>query len=319
MPDHVLERFEGLVLKAARRLHLAERGTLLAAVSGGADSLALMAVLARLRLKLEVATVDHGLRPSSAAEAEQVVAIAASLGLTAHVRRVSLDPGSGLEAAARDARYAALERVRDERGLGLVATGHTASDQAETVLLRLGRGAALGGAGGILERRADGVVRPLLGVTREETRAYVAALGLVPVEDPMNAEAAFARVRVRQQALPALSAALGPGTERALARFAALAHEDDELLQALARTAFDRAALGDGSLDRVVVANLQGPVQRRVLAMFLELAALPVDAAVIELCQQALLESGTATLGRDHLLRCGAGALRIEAAPKRSG
>jgi len=317
MADHVVERFERQLLAAVRRLHLTERRTL-AAVSGGADSLALMAALARLGVPLEVATVDHGVRVGSDLEAQGVAALARRLGLTAHVRQVSIDARVGLEAAARDARYAALERVRQERGLELVATGHTASDQAETVLLRLGRGAALGGAAGILERRADGVVRPLLGSSRAETRAYVAALGLTPVEDPMNSQRAYARVRVRQQVVPALVEALGPGVERALARFAGLAAEDDALLQGLARTAFARSSRGDGRLDRVAVASLERPVRRRVLTLLLEAAALPVDAAEIERCLEAVEGGGTATLARDHLLRCEGGAVGVEPAPARA-
>lgn len=310
-------RFERLLLEAARRLDLTGRRTL-AAVSGGADSLALMVGLTRLGLAVEVGIVDHGLREGSAAEAEGVAALARRLGLTAHIRRLALDGRTGLEAAARDARYAALERLRAERSLDLVATGHTASDQAETVVLRLARGAALGGAAGILERRADGVVRPLLGTTRQDTRAYVAAVGLQPLEDPMNTDPAYARVRVRRQVLPPLAEALGPGVERALARFAALAAEDDGLLQGLARTAFDRAARGDGTLDRVAVASLERPVRRRVLALLLETAALPVDAPELERCLEAVERGGTATLARDRLLRCEGGVVAVEPAPPRT-
>jgi tRNA(Ile)-lysidine synthase len=278
-----------------------------------------MAGLSRVGVALEVAVIDHGLRAESASEAQAVATLGSALGLTVHVRRVAIDVRAGLEAAARDARYAALERVRASRGLDLVATGHTASDQAETLLLRLARGAALGGAAGILERRADGVVRPLLASSRHETRAYVSALGWTAIEDPMNAELAFARVRVRQQVIPALQGALGPRVEQAMARFAALAHEDDGLLQALARNAFARASRGDGALDRVALASLELPVQRRVLALLLEGAAIPVDAGAIEGCLDAVQSGGTATLAGDHLLRCEGGAVVLRNAPARSG
>src|SRR5262245_31162064 len=129
--------FSTTLERAYRQFGLAG-GSVLLAVSGGADSTALLvgtaAVAERLALKVEVATLDHGLRPEAREEVEAVARLAARWGLPCHVRQLHLPPGSGLEARAREARYAALEALRRERGLQVVATAHTASDQAETLL-----------------------------------------------------------------------------------------------------------------------------------------------------------------------------------------
>lgn len=289
-------------------------------MSGGADSTALMHALAQLSgplgFRIEVACVDHGLRAESGAELERVRQSAAALGLAFHGVRLELEPGPGVEAAARDARYAVLERVRAQRGLDFVATAHTASDQAETVLMRLARGSALGGAAGILEVR-EPVVRPLLFATRADVEAYVTALGLEPTSDPMNDDPGFLRVRVRKTALPALVAAAGPGTERALARFATLAAEDDALLGEEADRAFERASFGDGSLDLVAVRALSLPIRRRVVARLLAAHDLPLDAATVDDAVRALDGRSTATLPRDRLLTCSDDRVRVMPAPAR--
>lgn len=272
----------------------------------------------RCGVKVEVGGVDHGLRHEAAAEMDLVDAHCGQLGVPFHRLKVSLRAGAGLEAAAREARYSALKQLVERRGLWALATGHTASDQAETVLMRLGRGTALGGAAGILERREDGVLRPMLGVTRQEVRAYVEALGLAVAHDPMNDDLAYTRVRVRREVLPSLTLATGPGTERALARFARHAQEDDELLERLARTAFARSVQADGALDRVALGSLERPIQRRVLALFLELAAVPLSAELIDDCLMSIARGGTATLPRDLVLSAVDGAVRVGAAPERT-
>jgi tRNA(Ile)-lysidine synthase len=304
------------VSEALERLGLTNRA-ILAAVSGGPDSLALLYALHRAGVLLEVATIDHRLRPESGAEVDLVHEQCVALGLRFHSRAVTVASGSGLEAAARDARYAALHAIRAERGLSVIATGHTASDQAETVLMRLGRGSALGGAAGILERRSDGVVRPLLGVTRDQTRSYVNSLGVPFVDDPMNADPAFTRVQVRQTVVPALKAALGPQVERALARFAQHAAEDDAVLQEQARTALERAARNDGTVDRVALLSLQRSIARRVMALVLERAAVPIDAQLIDDCLRAAEGKGTATLPGELLLTVKEGGVAVEPAPPR--
>jgi tRNA(Ile)-lysidine synthase len=231
----------------------------LAACSGGADSLALAAALAheapRLGLRGGGVTVDHGLQAGSAARATQVTAVLGRLGLepVALMRvTVAAGPGSGgPEAAARTARYAALEQAAGQDGAAAVLLGHSRDDQAETVLLGLARGAGGRALAGMPARRGL-LRRPLLGVPRATLREACLAAGLEPWDDPHNADPAYARARVRHQALPALEAALGPGIAAALARTAAQLSADCDALDALARAEGWRIAAipPAGALDR---------------------------------------------------------------------
>jgi tRNA(Ile)-lysidine synthase len=214
---------------------------ILAACSGGADSLALAAALAheapRLGLRGGGVTVDHGLQEGSASQAARVVAALDALGLDpVRQARVTVDglPGAGgPEAAARRARYTALEQVAHQAGAAVVLLGHSRDDQAETVLLGLARGAGGRALAGMPARRGR-FRRPLLGVARATLREACAALGLEPWDDPHNADPAYARARVRHQAMPALEEALGPGVAAALARSAAQLSQDCDALDALA-------------------------------------------------------------------------------------
>ena len=213
----------------------------LVACSGGADSLALAAALAfvapRAGLQGGGVTVDHGLQPGSAGRAAQVAAQLTVLGLDP-VRSVAVtvaQPGQagGLEAAARAARYGALQDAAAGCGAAAVLLGHTLDDQAETVLLGLARGSGGRSLAGMPARRGC-YRRPLLGVRRSATAAACAELGLEPWHDPHNADYRFTRARVRHQALPALEAALGPGVAEALARTAGQLRADAECLDGLA-------------------------------------------------------------------------------------
>jgi len=220
-----------------------EPGTvILTACSGGADSLALAAAVAfeapKAGLLAGGITVDHGLQRGSAEQARRVTDVLAALGLSpvlsvaARVARPQ-DAGSypGPEAAARSARYAALEEAAERTGSWLLL-GHTLDDQAETVLLGLGRGSgprSLAGMAAVAGRYR----RPLLGLRRSQTRAACAAQGLQVWDDPHNDDPAFTRTRVRRL-IPALEEALGPGVAEALARTAALLRADSEALDALA-------------------------------------------------------------------------------------
>ena len=214
----------------------------LAACSGGADSLALAAALAheapRLGLRGGGVTIDHGLQEGSAAQADRVAAALGSLGLEP-VRqvRVTVDglPGAGgPEAAARHARYTALEQVALQTGAAVVLLGHTRDDQAETVLLGLARGSGARALAGMPARRGR-FRRPVLSLSRATLRQACLAQRLDPWDDPHNCDPAYARVRVRRQALPALEEALGPGIAEALARTAAQLSADCEALDAIAR------------------------------------------------------------------------------------
>jgi tRNA(Ile)-lysidine synthase len=213
----------------------------LVACSGGADSLALAAAAAfvapRLRLRAGGVTVDHGLQPGSAERAGEVTALLSGLGLDP-VRAVAVTvpppaTAAGPEAAARRARYAALDVTAKEYGAVAILLGHTLDDQAETVLLGLARGSGGRSLAGMPARRGR-YRRPLLAVRRATTGAACAELGLVPWQDPHNRDFRFARARVRHQALPALEAALGPGVAEALARTAGQLRVDAECLDDLA-------------------------------------------------------------------------------------
>jgi tRNA(Ile)-lysidine synthase len=234
------------------------------AVSGGADSLALLHALRALAgprgWRLAVVTVDHGLRPGSAADAAFVADHAKALGLPALVRTLGPDDlaphrQAGPEGAARAARYGALWPAADELGCAWLATGHTLDDQAETVLLQLLRGAGPDGLAGMAVR-AGRLLRPLLRARRAETRACCAAIGLAWREDPTNAGDGPLRNRVRQQLLPLLEE-LRPGATQALARTAALAADerawlDPVVAEALAATLVESV---EGAVDSQAPSN----------------------------------------------------------------
>ncbi len=167
--------------------------TLTCAVSGGADSLALLVLASATGARVHVIHVDHGLRPGSAAEAGVVQRAAARYGATFESVSVRVEPGPNLEARARDARYSVLPAD--------ALTGHTADDQAETVLLALLRGSAWPGLSGMTPSPR----RPLLGLRRAETRELCEAVGLEPLQDPTNVDPAHLRNRVRHELLPLLA------------------------------------------------------------------------------------------------------------------
>ncbi|WP_436970741.1 tRNA lysidine(34) synthetase TilS [Micromonospora rifamycinica] len=239
---------------------LSADGPVLVACSGGADSLALAVatafVTSRLGRSAGLVTVDHGLQAGSVERAAAVAEWAGRVGfdpVEAVPVTVAGRPG-GPEAAARQARYQALTDAARRHRAAAVLLGHTRDDQAETVLLALARGAGPRGLAGMPARRdVAGVplLRPLLDVTREQTRGACAALGLVPWQDPHNTDPSYARARVRADALPALVAALGAGVRDNLARTARLLAADTAALDDLAAAALATppTAPGDPALD----------------------------------------------------------------------
>jgi tRNA(Ile)-lysidine synthase len=250
--------------------------TVLAACSGGADSLALAAALAfeapraGRSLRAGGVTVDHGLQPGSAQRAESVGRQLKELGLDL-VECVAVEVGGdgGPEAAARAARYAALDAIAERTGAAAVLLGHTLDDQAETVLLGLARGSGTRSLAGMAGVSGPGgrYRRPLLGLTRAITAAACADLGLPVWDDPHNADRSFARVRVRSSVLPVLEAELGPGVAEALARTAQLARADADALDDWAARAFAELAAGppEAGLDVAELAALPTAVRTRVL------------------------------------------------------
>jgi tRNA(Ile)-lysidine synthase len=204
------------------RCRFAAAGTeVTCAVSGGADSLALLVLAVAARTRVTAVHVDHALRAGSEDEALVVAHAAERFGAAFRAARVEVAPGPNLEARARAARYAALPAD--------VLTGHTADDQAETVLLNLLRGAGLDGLAGMRSAR-----RPLLDLRRSETRALCETFGLRPVEDPSNDSPAFRRNRVRHELLPLLDAIAERDIVPVLGRQAELLRDEADLADALA-------------------------------------------------------------------------------------
>ena len=203
--------------------------------SGGADSLCLVAAAATVRPErtvLEAVVVDHGLQENSAETARSTAALVENLGVRARVERVTVvQDGHGIEAAAREVRLEALAGDRKAP----VLLGHTLDDQAETVLLGLGRGSGPTSLQAMSERR-DVFLRPLLGVRRATTAQACRDWGLPVWNDPMNSDLRFRRVRVRNQLVPIMEDVLGGGVVEALGRTAAMLRADNNLLDELARS-----------------------------------------------------------------------------------
>ncbi len=260
-----------------------------AAVSGGPDSLCLLHSLWRLRALLKVELVcfhfDHRLRPESAADARYVERQARSLAVPFLLRRAETRPrrGASVEAWARTERYGALASVLEDLGGGVAAVGHTADDQAETVLLALLRGGGLDSVSG-MSPVVRPIVRPLIEVDREETVAFCRALGLRPRKDPMNEDPAFMRAAVRGRIIPALEQALGRNVRKTLTRTAALLREDADLLNELAARAARRVVTKEGEeitfrLD--ALRELPRPLAARIVrAELLTLSVVPEAAHV---------------------------------------
>jgi tRNA(Ile)-lysidine synthase len=268
-----LHEFESKMLQALRGVGAAAPGErVLLAVSGGADSMALLHAMSRVapvaRLALAVAHLDHGLRgDESAADAEFVRAAASGLGLPAVVGalRVARRRGESLETAARRVRYAFLAKAAVDLECTRIATGHTANDQAETVLLRLLRGAGPAGLSAVRARRGVAgadfeIIRPLLECSRAEVLAYLAEIGASYRADSSNASLEPLRNRVRHEILPRAESLVNPRAVDALARFARRQGEIDRFLETEAARALPAILIdeGDGSvsLDAAALAAL---------------------------------------------------------------
>jgi tRNA(Ile)-lysidine synthase len=228
--------------------------TVVAALSGGADSVAqldALATLARERgFRVVAAHLDHALRPSSRQDAAFCSRLCRGLGVDLRVRRANVRArarrdGGGLEEAARLERYAFLRAVKEDVGAVAIAVAHTRDDQAETVLMRLLRGAGRAGLGGMRARRAD-LLRPLLGVRRRDVLAHLRARGLAWRDDPSNADLTILRNRVRHELIPYLESRFNPAVREALSRTAELLAEESELVEAPAAALWARCARHEG-------------------------------------------------------------------------
>ncbi|MCX6498554.1 MAG: tRNA lysidine(34) synthetase TilS [Arthrobacter sp.] len=254
-------------------------GRVLVACSGGPDSLALAAVAAYFARRGHVdghpvsvgaVVVDHQLQPGSAAVAAAAATALRELGLSpVQVRTVDVAPtGMGPEAAARDARHAALESAAEDTGSAAVLLGHTLDDQAEQVLLGLARGSGTRSLAGMRPVRGH-LLRPFLGLRRAETLEICAVEGLEPWHDPSNADPSFARSRTRVEVLPLLEDKLGPGVAESLARTAAILQLDADYLEDVANDTFTRLQERSGpdlSLPEAALRELAPAVRFRVIA-----------------------------------------------------
>ncbi|MGI8946368.1 MAG: tRNA lysidine(34) synthetase TilS, partial [Thermoleophilaceae bacterium] len=247
------------VLETARAGGLLAPGEpLLVMLSGGADSVCLLDVAVELGAAATALHVNYGLREEAAEDERHCRAVCAGLGVEISVERVALPRRGNLQALARDTRYEIAERV----ATGDYAAGHTASDQAETVLYRLaaspGRRALLG-----MRPRRGRLVRPLLGVTREQTHDHCRERGLEWREDSSNSDPRFARARVRHDLLPALRS-LNPAAERVIAETALVLREESELLDSVVESALER--LGGGpAVELAALAELPPALSRLTL------------------------------------------------------
>jgi tRNA(Ile)-lysidine synthase len=227
----------------------ARAAPVLVACSGGADSTALLAAATAVAPgRVHVAVVDHGLQDGSAGRSAALVTALRGRGIPAAVHTVDVEGGGGLEAAARRARYAALLAARPHPD-SPVLLGHTLDDQAETVLLGLGRGSGARSLAGMTTWDPPWL-RPLLGLRRADTAAACRAQGLSFWDDPHNLDPRFTRVRLRHEVLPLLEDVLSGGVAEALARTAAQLRDDGEALDAAARELLARAAVHPDAQDR---------------------------------------------------------------------
>ncbi|SDL93480.1 tRNA(Ile)-lysidine synthase [Corynebacterium mycetoides] len=251
---------------ACRRSLDAFHGPAVIGLSGGADSLALVAAAAAERKDVRAVVVDHGLQAGSAAVAERAAAQARAWGVEASVVPVEVvaegNEGESVEARAREARYDALLSFGVD-----VWVAHTADDQAETLLL----GALRGNPSGMPVRTARGVVRPFLKLRRADTSGACAELGVEPWQDPMNDDEAFRRVAVRKRVIPQLSELIGGDSVPALATAAHRIAADNELLESLVDVT--------ATSDCAALAAAPGPVRRRRLAAWLHSCGVRVHGA----------------------------------------
>lgn len=289
-----LSQFSSLLYSEWRKLKLPiSDETIVVAVSGGADSTALLLALHELKnggklgIGICVAHLDHKLRKTSAKDAKWVAELAKKLGYECVVGRskvaeIASTNADNLEQAAREARYAFLERTAKRKSANYVLTGHTMDDQAETVLLRLMRGSAGAGLGGMEAMRPLGkstsikLVRPLLWARRSDTEAYCRHRKSEFLQDEMNADQKFARVKVRQQLLPLMQSFNNKIVE-ALSRTASQLREDSAVLGNDSDALLRRAAVLDhvedetetAALDVKVLAEAPPALRRRALRQWI--------------------------------------------------
>lgn len=296
------------------RALLASGDHVLIACSGGPDSTVMLHVLHRLRSELGItlcaASIDHGLRPESAGEVENVGAFAASLGVPFVAGHADVPrQGASLQARARELRYAALHEIAESRSVTCVAVGHTADDQAETLLMRMLRGAGVRGLGGIEARRADGVIRPLIDCRRAEVLAYAKDHRLPFVQDPSNHQRVFERVRIRHEVLPLLQRE----DPRIVEHLCALGDEAAELNAHLDAETPDLPAPGVHTVPGETLSALPPPVRGRWLRGWIAReTGLTPGRSHLTAVGRLLTGPGEVLLGSGWSVRRDGGALSLE-------
>ena len=278
---------------------------ILVACSGGADSLALAAAAVfegprfssrpgeSIGVRVGAVVIDHGMQAGSADIARETASKLSVLGLDpVEIRKVHVGTNGGPEAAARTARYKAIDEVAESLGANAVLLGHTLNDQAETVLMGLARGSGGRSLNGMAA--VSGIyLRPLLGITRETTEIFCAESGLEPWNDPMNKDESYTRVRVRRNLLPALETELGPGIAEALARTADTLREDEEVLAELAMHAYKKVATEKATSIVIGVEEFKAlpiAIRHRVIALAAVVLQAPMLARVHILGIDALVD-----------------------------
>jgi tRNA(Ile)-lysidine synthase len=261
------------------------------AVSGGADSVALLVLARAANLNVTVWHIDHGLRENSHTEAELVAQLATQFGAQFESRTVTVEQGANTEARAREARYDALPQG--------VMTGHTADDQAETILINLLRGSGTRGLAG-MQPTAQ---RPLLHIRRSETEAVCSALGISVFNDPSNDDERFQRNRIRHEVLPLLESLAKRDLVPVLTRQSDLLRDDDDLLNELA-----------GALDptdALALANAPIALSRRAIRTWLTNPLVPDSATVERVLEVARGNTLACDIGLGRQVRRSQQRLRI--------
>lgn len=265
------------VVRTVRSRSLFQRGQhIVVAISGGPDSVALLSILHHLRsswaLTLSAVHCNYGLRGAESEGDQQFVkAFCQELGVSLHVRRVDLQPDgrrTSLQAVARDFRYRVMQEIAEQCGADRIAVGHTANDQAETVLLWMLRGAGPTGLSGMPAFRDHNIIRPLYDTKRQEILTYLRATGLSFREDSSNFKPHYLRNRVRTEVIPVLTQ-LVPSSVDALCRLAEICREDDRYLDqqstALSSPALKQESDGGWTIDRGCFLELPRALQRRCI------------------------------------------------------
>jgi tRNA(Ile)-lysidine synthase len=276
-----MEEFNSRLTKTIRRYAMISPGDrVLAAVSGGPDSMAMLYALDDLKhgmgFTLSCAHMDHGLRPDSGADASFVEAACANLGIACVIYKAELKdkmgPGVNKQAAAREARYAFLESTADRLGAKRIAVAHTMDDQAETYLMRELRGSGSRGLGSIPPVRGR-IIRPLIGVTRADVMKYLSRRGVGYRVDPTNLKTGYLRNRLRLELMPALRE-YNPNIIETLARASGVMRDEDQYLDSAAALALDgMLKAGDDaslSLDTARFIGLHPALKRRAVRLMIE-------------------------------------------------